>query len=79
LASKDTRVIETTNCIADVSGINDHTLHGLPIVTAAGVVESQFGKICVIMHQYGHHGKGKTIHSSVQIEHHGNEVNNKSL
>ena len=31
------------------------------------------------MHQYAYHGKGKTIHSSVQVEHHGNDVNDKSL
>jgi hypothetical protein len=79
LAGKDTRDIKTTNRITDVGGINNHTLYGLPIVTATGVVKSQFGKICVIMHQYAHHGKGKTIHSSVQIEHHGSEVNDKSL
>ena len=31
------------------------------------------------MHQYVYHGKGKTIHSSVQVKHHGNDVNDKSL
>jgi hypothetical protein len=31
------------------------------------------------MHQYAYHGIGKTIHSCVQVENHGNEVNDKSL
>ena len=31
------------------------------------------------MHQYAYHGKGKTIHSSVQVENYGNDVNDKSL
>ena len=64
---------------ADVSGINDHTIQGLPIATVARVVESHLGPICLIMHQYAYHGKGKTIHSIVQVEHHGNDVNDKSL
>jgi hypothetical protein len=79
LAGEDVRIIERSDRTADVSGINDHTIRGLPIVTAAGVVSTHIGPVCLIMHQYAYHGKGKTIHSSVQIEHHGNEVNDKSL
>ena len=30
------------------------------------------------MHQYAYHGKGKTIHSCVQVKHYGNDVNDKS-
>ena len=30
------------------------------------------------MHQCTYHGKGKTIHSCVQVEHYGNDVNDKS-
>ena len=78
LAGSDVRVIETTQRHADVSGINDHTISGLPIVTAAGVVQSHLGPICLIMHQYAYHGKGKTIHSSIQIEQFGNDVNDRS-
>ena len=62
-----------------MSGINNHTICDLTIATVAGVVESHLGPICLIMHQYAYHGKGKTIHPCVQIEHHGNEVNDKSL
>ena len=79
LAGQDVRLIETTMRMANVSGINNHTLQGLPIATVvAGVVLSHLGPICLIMHQYAYHGKGKTIHSSVQVEHYGNEVNDRS-
>ena len=64
---------------ADVGGINDHMIQGLPITMVARVVESHLGPICLIMQQYAYHGKGKRIHSSVQVEHHGNDVNDKSL
>ena len=59
LAGEDIRIIEKTTSTADVSGINDHTRQGLPIATVAGVVESHLGPICLIMHQYAYHGKGK--------------------
>ena len=76
LAGEDVRLIEQTARCANVSGINDHTIEGLPISTVAGVVESQLGPICLIIHQYAYHGKGKMIHSCIQVEDHGNDVNN---
>ena len=79
LAGEDIRIIEKTMCTADVGGINDHMIQGLPIAMVAGVVASHLGPICLIMHQYAYHGKGKTIHSSVQLENHGNDVNDKLL
>ena len=56
-----------------------HNIQELPIVTVAGVVVSHLGPICLIMHQYAYHGKGKTIHSCVQVEDYGNDVNDTSL
>jgi hypothetical protein len=79
LAGEDVRLIETTGRTADVSGINNLTIRDLPIATVAGIVQSHLGPICIIMHQYAYHGIGKTIHSCVQVENHGNEVNDKSL
>ena len=78
MAGEDIRLIEKTMRYADVSGINDHTIEGLPIATVAGVMQSHDGPICLRMHQYAYHGKGKMIHSSVHVEHHGNDVNSKS-
>ena len=63
----------------DVSGIDSHQVTDLPIVTVGGVVPSQRGDVIVIMHQYAYMGDGKTIHSSAQLEHFENNVNDKSL
>ena len=49
LAGEDVRLIEQTARCANVSGISDHTIEGLPISSVAGVVESQLGPIFLIM------------------------------
>jgi len=63
LAGEDICVIEHTLRKADISGINNHTVVGLPIVTAAGVVQTLAGPVSLILHQYALIGKGKSIHS----------------
>ena len=68
LAGEDVRVIEHTHRKADIIGINDHTVVGLPFITGADVVNIQAGPVCVILHQYALLGKGKSIHSSVQMD-----------
>jgi hypothetical protein len=78
MAGEDVRLIETGEKCADVRGINNHTVTNLPISTVAGVVHSQYGPVIAITHQYAYHGKGKTIHSSTQIEHYGNVVDDRS-
>ena len=74
LAGEDVHLIELTAICADASGVSDHTIKGLPISTVAGVVESQLGLICLIMHRYAYHGKGKMIHCCIQVKHRGNDV-----
>ena len=64
---------------ADVIGINDHTITGLPIETVLGIVDTHLSPVCVIMHQYAYHGKGKAIDSSIQNKHYANDVNDRSL
>ena len=54
---------------AHVTGIAGNTLEDLPIVTAAGLIETTNGPVIGIFHQYAYHGKGKTIHSVPQIQH----------
>ena len=78
MAGADVRLLETGEKSADVRGINNHTVTNLPISTVAGVVHSQYGPVIAIMHQYAYHGKGKTIHSSTQIDHYGNIVDDRS-
>ncbi|EEC51029.1 predicted protein [Phaeodactylum tricornutum CCAP 1055/1] len=78
LAGADVMVLNKTGRSANITGINDHTLSDLDIVTAAGCVESHTGPIIVIMHQYAYLGTGKTIHSSAQLEHFHNNVEDRS-
>ena len=79
LAGSDVRLIGATTCFADVSSINDHTISSLLIGTVAGVITTHLGPVCAIMHQYACHDKGYTIHSCVQMEHYGLDVNDRAF
>ena len=80
-AGEDVRVLEYCypNRMADVAGIEDHTIKDLRIGTVAGLIQTQRGPIIGIMHQYAIYGKGKSIHSSPQLEHYGIKVDDRSL
>ena len=79
MAGNDVRLISTDSAgrKADVSGIDDHEVTNLPISTVAGLVQSDRGPVVVLMHQYAYYGKGPTIHSALQIEHHKNTVDDR--
>ena len=81
LAGGDVRIVHRHDNprYVDVSGIDSHQVTDLPIVTVGGVVPSQRGDVIAIMHQYAYLGEGKTIHSSAQLEHFKNDVNDKSM
>ena len=78
MAGADMRIVTTTDRSVDVCGIDNHEILGLKIVTAGGVVESNKGKIIVIIHQAAHVPNGKTILSSPQAEHFGTKVRDQS-
>ena len=80
LLGSDARVIGylDPDRTADVSGLADHTVSDLRIGTAAAVVQTQRGMVCIIMHQYAIYGKGKTIHSCGQWENFGVQVEDRS-
>ena len=63
----------------DVTGIDNHELNALKMVDASAKVLSQNGFIIAIMHHYAYLGKGRTIHSSAQMEHYKNKVDDRSL
>ena len=63
----------------DVQGIDNHYLPDIPIVTAGGVVNTQKGEVILVMNQYASVRKGKTIHSSGQLESFGTTVDDKSV
>jgi hypothetical protein len=75
----DVIVIEWGERKADVTGINDHKLEGLPIVTCIGLIMTTRGPAIAVMHQYAYHGEGKTIHAPTQMRQFGHEVNDKSV
>ena len=63
---------------ATVTGIAGNKLQNLPIVTAAGYIESTDGPVIGIFHQYAYHQTGRTIHSVPQVEHFDISVDCKS-
>jgi len=68
IAGSDVRVIARMDRVVDVTGIDNHQMVNLLIVTAGGVTQSQRCKILIILHQYARFPNGKTIHPSLQIE-----------
>ena len=80
VAGNDVRAIaKHPDRTVDVRGIDNHEITSIPLVTVGGVTSTTSGEIIIIMHQYAHHGKNKTIHSSPQIEHYENKVDDRSI
>ena len=65
LAGSDLRILERA---VSVTGIANHGLPGLDIVTCATLLHTNHGKVVLIMHEYAYYGRGNTIHSPGQIE-----------
>lgn len=68
IVGQDMHVIEKWTCTVNVQGIDNHQLNNIPLVTAGDVVTSNKGKVITIVYQYAYMGKGKSIHSSGQLE-----------
>ena len=79
LAGSDVRAIHVSSREVDVQGIDNHRLTNIPIVTAAGVVDTQKGPVVLIMNQYAHVKHGKTIHSAAQLEANGLHVDDCAI
>lgn len=79
IAGSDVRIISKTDRKVDVSGIDDHEMNNLPVVSAGGVVNTQRGPVLAIFHQYAYVPSGKTIHSCIQMESYGVKVDEKSI
>ncbi|KAG7341092.1 hypothetical protein IV203_023043 [Nitzschia inconspicua] len=78
IAGENLRVIEQTGRTVHVEGIDNHQLADIPIVTAGGVTQSHKGPVIAIFHQYAYTGRGKSIHSSAQLEWNKNRVDDKA-
>ena len=79
LAGSDMRVIYKTHRKINISGIDNHEVNGLDVVTAATLVNTSLGKVIGIFNEYAHLGKGSSIHSSGQLEWFKTHVDEKSI
>ena len=68
LAGSDVRILSRSSRKCTVTGIDSHELQGLDVVQCAALVETNHGKVNLIMNENTCYGKGHTIHSSRQIE-----------
>ena len=79
LAGSDMRVIYKTHRKINISGIDNHEVNGLDVVTAATLLNTSLGKVIGIFNDYAHLGKGSSIHSSGQLEWFKTHVDEKSI
>jgi len=81
LAGVDVRVIDRMpHSKVNVRGIQNHEIVGVPIANVRAYTEhTTKGPVIILMNQYAYVGRGKSIHSSAQMEHFGLDVNEKSL
>ena len=79
LAGSDMRVIYKTHRKINISGIDNHEVNGLDVVTAATLLNTSLGKVIGIFNEYAHLGKGSSIHSSGQLEWFKTHVDEKSF
>ena len=67
LAGPDVHVLERTGRKVSVTGIDDHEVPGLDILTCVALIHTNHGKVNMLMHEYAYYGRGNTIHSPCQI------------
>ena len=79
LAGSDMRVIHKTHRKINISGIDNHVVTGLDVVTAATLLNTSLGKVIGIFNEYAHLGKRSSIHSSGQLEWFKTNVDEKSI
>ena len=78
LAGADIRVLQRTDRKVSITGIDDHELPRLDIVTCVALIQTNHGKVSMLMHEYAYYGRGNTIHSPCQIEWFQNTCDDKS-
>ena len=79
IIGNDAKVYAQHQRQVDVTGIDSHELNSLKIVDASAKVLTQKGYVIAIMRQYAYHGTGRSIHSSGQLEHYNNKVDDRSM
>ena len=81
MAGPDTYVLSIVpNAHVDITGISRSPIEQLPLVQCATLVHTlDEGQVILIMSQYAHLPKGKTIHSKSQLEYFGCSVHDSAL
>ena len=79
VAGADTRVMQASGRHVDITGIDNHKIKNVRIGSCGSVVNTQRGEVIVVLHEHAILGKGQTMHSSGQMEHHRNLVHDKSM
>ena len=79
LPGSDMCVIYKTHRKINISGIDNHEVNGLDVVTAATLLNTSLKKVIGIFNEYAHLGKGSSIHSSGQLEWFKTHVDEKSI
>ena len=67
LAGADVHILERTCRKVSVAGIDDHELPGLDIVPCVALMQTNPGKVNMLIHEYAYYGRGNSIHSPCQI------------
>ena len=78
LVGADVYILERTGRKVSVTGIDDHELPDLDIVTCVALIQTNHGKVNMIMHEDEYYGRGNTIHSPCQIEWFHNQCDDNS-
>lgn len=78
IAGNDVRIIDDTQHMVGVRGIDQHKIRDIPICTVEGVVQTDKGPIIAVFHQHAYSGKNKTIYLSIQMEMLGSVVDDRS-
>ena len=68
LAGADVCILERTRRKVSVTGIDNHELPGLDIVTCVVLIQTNHCKVNMIMHEHAYYGRGNISHSPCQIE-----------
>ena len=70
--------MSSTGKTIDLSGIDDHTVRNLELVTAGGVTQTPQGDIILVVNQTAWMPDGRTILSTGQLEHFKIKVDERS-
>ena len=72
-------VYKCTSRSVSVRGVDNYEILSIPVATAVGATSATTSETIVTLNQHACHGKVKPTHSSVQVETHKNEDDDKSI